>query len=630
MALSFAHGAIQWLTTDALNADLTVSGLGFQPKAIRFYWTGIQNTGDAVSEASVGHRGVGFADGTNQRAVASHAADGVGSMTTSAIVIDNGVVSLLNSAPAVVGRLSLQSIESDGFILNVDDVTPHNVTIFYEAWGGDDITNVTVGTITSAGTGDPQTNTATGFTSTDDDTQVVMFANNFAVTINTAGEADSAFATAFATGTGAEQIVVAGLQDDGSASGDSWSYCQTGKCIAVINAGGGATLDSQAALTAFGTNTFSLTWDTIPATAYLGAYMAIKGGQWKAGSLTIAGQTLNATQTVSGLSFQPIGLSLIGRMGVASTADTPDQNPGGDMIGIGSGSSTTSRRSQGYLDEDGTGFAELDHVIQYDQVLAYPSTAGGLLTAYDISQMNSGGFQLINDLAGGVADEWIGYLTFGSAAGGNVSVTPTTKALTISTFAPVIKLGVTPSTASLSLTTFAPSVVLGIKVVPSTLGLSLSTFAPTVTATEHQFVTPTTKALSLATFAPTVTVQSPGVTVTPDTANLTLATFAPTVALSDNKIVTPGIATLSLSTFVPTVALSDNKTVIPAVATLLTNSFAPTVVVSDHKTVVPNVLNLVLTTFAPTVTGDSSPPILTRSSGMLAAQHVRRTMRRNR
>lgn len=76
------------------------------------------------------------------------------------------------------------------------------------------------------------------------------------------------------------------------------------------------------------------------------------------------------------------------------------------------------------LDENGTGTTEIDTVIEYDSVLAFPSTAGALLASYDINAMNSDGFQIIVDTAGGVASEWQGYLTFGNVVAATAAIWP--------------------------------------------------------------------------------------------------------------------------------------------------------------------------------------------------------------
>ncbi len=69
-----------------------------------------------------------------------------------------------------------------------------------------------------------------------------------------------------------------------------------------------------------------------------------------------------------------------------------------------------------------------------------------------------------------------------------VTVTPTTRALVLSTFAPTVSTPrlVTPATRALVLATFAPAVVVGKTVTPTTRALVLSTFAPTVVVAIRQ------------------------------------------------------------------------------------------------------------------------------------------------
>jgi hypothetical protein len=70
---------------------------------------------------------------------------------------------------------------------------------------------------------------------------------------------------------------------------------------------------------------------------------------------------------------------------------------------------------------DGTADSEINTVLEYDSVLAFPSTTGTLQASYDINAMNSDGFQIIVDTAGGFASEWQGYLTFGNAPTGRTT-----------------------------------------------------------------------------------------------------------------------------------------------------------------------------------------------------------------
>lgn len=410
MSLRYAHGAVQWLAADAATTTYPVSGLGFVPKALRFYCCGLQSATDAVSEAVSLRRGVGFAASTSsRRAVGSFSQDTPTAANCGTVACDDAVLCTTDGAGARDGLLDLSSIDSDGFTLVVDDATPANLTVFWEAWGGSDIRAVTIGDIAEPAATGTQNYTADRFEASSNGDQVVMFAGVQSVAaVNTAEANDSGMCVGFLTGAG-EQCVVAGNSDDASGTMDTDGYCSGSRCLAMVVIAGGTT-HARAAFSAFGAGTFTLDWEARLTTNRRSIYMAIKGGNWRAGGYTIDGSTGSATATVSGLPFAPIGISLIGRM----TTEQTTTNTAQDRMSLGSGTSTTSRRSMGVLDEDATLVAEIDTTIQYDQVLCYPSTTGTLLSAYDINAMNSDGFQIIVDVAGGVASEWQGYLAFAS------------------------------------------------------------------------------------------------------------------------------------------------------------------------------------------------------------------------
>lgn len=422
--MDFAHGAIRWLSADAVATVYTVSGLSFQPKAIRFYWCGLDSAGtDVASQTTTMRRGVGFAVSTSsRRSVASFSADAAAAADTDVCLSDDCVVSTTSGAGARDGLLDLNSITSDGFTLIVDDQGVANITVFWEAWGGADITVATVGDIAEPAATGNQDYTVTGFApGADQGDQVVMFAGcQSTAAVNTAQVNDSGLCIGFASATntagGVANVVVAGNSDEASLTMDTDGYGLSGECLAMFTVAGGNP-NARAQLTQFNSNGFRLNWIARGVTNRRYCFMAIKGGAWRAGSYTIAGNSLSATATVSALPFTPKGISLVGRMTTESSAGTSTAQ---DRIGLGSGSSTSSRRSMGIWDEDATANTEIDLVIEYDSVLCYPSNAGALVASYDINAMNSDGFQIIVDLAGGVASEWQGYLAFGDKVTGSL------------------------------------------------------------------------------------------------------------------------------------------------------------------------------------------------------------------
>lgn len=426
MALGYTSGSFQWLTTDVPGTQYTVT-CDFVPKAARCYWVGLQSNSPtaANSQAVSERRGVGFASRGASYAVGTYSLDGAGNAACGSVCSTGCIVVTCDDAGNITGQVSsIFDGLSQSFLFNVGLSAPANITVFYEIWGGDDIANrdddVTVGVISEPAATGTQSYSAGGFNvpDTSNTRRVVMFAGVQAVGIDTAEAQDSGLHVGFATSSlSSGQVTVCGNSDDGSATMDTDGYNYTGECVSMILIAGGNP-NARATLSSFGsggTPNFQLNWLARATTNRKTIYLAINGGSWTAGSLLINGNTLNATTSVT-LSFMPIGMSFIGAMKTQSTVATSTAN---DRIGFGTAQVDTqartvfTRNSAGILDENGTANAEIDTSINYAQSLVYPSTTGTLQTAYDISSFNPFGFTTIVDTAGGVANEWVGYLAFG-------------------------------------------------------------------------------------------------------------------------------------------------------------------------------------------------------------------------
>lgn len=413
---------MRWLAADVATTTYPISGLGFQPKALRFSTSGLGNTvgTDQVSETQAMLRGVGFAiSASSRRAVASFSGDATASGNCGAAVFDNCIAAAITGGGALDGLLDLSSIDADGFTLIVDDQLPSNRIVFWEAWGGTDISIAEVGDITEpAATGD-QDYTVTGFVSGATDQVVFIAGSQSSSALNTVEDNDSGFCLGYATGSGAQNVVLVGNADDGAATMLTDGYARGDECLARIAIGGGNPV-ALASLTAFGTDNFRLNWTARAGTGKRSIFLAIKGGSWRAGDYIIDVTTGSNTATVSGLPFAPVGLLLMSRHSTEQSSGTADDN---DVLSHGAGSSAANRHTFGFRDENAVDPSEVNLVTDYDQVLAVAGTAGDILAAFDISAMNSDGFQIIVDTAdaGGSATTWHGYLAFGNApAGGSV------------------------------------------------------------------------------------------------------------------------------------------------------------------------------------------------------------------
>lgn len=409
--MGFAQGAIQWLTSDTLNSTKVITGLGFCPKAIRFYWMGIQSATDLGSQTISERRGIGFcSDVSTRRCVGTFSADNVADSDCGSVAANDCVCITVNGTGAIDGKLDISSMDPDGFTLIVDDVTPANLTIFYEAWGLDDIQQVTIGDIAEPAATGTQNYTANGFNARGDN-QVVMFAGvQSTAALNTGQANDSGLCIGASTGTAtAQNIVVVGNSDDASATMDTVGYARATECLAMIVVAGGNP-NARAVLSAFGTDTFTLNWTARGTTNRRYIYMAIKGGGWQAGSYTIR-QDSGRTAAVSNLPFRLKGASWMGARKTQAAAGTSTVQ---DSIALGSASGLLDRKSMGVLDENATASSEIDLYISYDSILSFPSATGTEQARHDLSVWGYDNFTVIVEIdSGGPENEWHGYLAFG-------------------------------------------------------------------------------------------------------------------------------------------------------------------------------------------------------------------------
>src|SRR5262245_13388011 len=177
MAMSYSHGAVQWLAASAVGASYNVTGLGFTPLGIRVWWVGLGSASDAVSETVNELRGMGFATGTAaRRCVGSFSQDTAATSNCDTIARNDAIAVTTDGAGATNGLLDLSDVNSNGFTFIVDDQGVQDITVMWEAWGGADISVAAVGDISTPAAGGNQNSTVTGFVAGATDDQVVFFA----------------------------------------------------------------------------------------------------------------------------------------------------------------------------------------------------------------------------------------------------------------------------------------------------------------------------------------------------------------------------------------------------------------------------------------------------------------------
>jgi hypothetical protein len=403
VALEFAFGSIDWNTVDSLGGTKVVSGLAFQPKAIMFVINGQQGALDTTSEIISGRVGIGFATSpSDRRCVGMIDTDAAATMDCGTAHHNAAVCVTVSAAGVIDGLMDLTAIASDGFTLTIDDVTPVNLTIFWYAWGGADITNFESLDITEPGaTGNVDYGTFAP--------DVVFFAGVQGTTANSGAVTDAGIMFGAATGLPANfhQFVLAINQDDASMTADTDRYGTNVEALAMMTTAGGnpsARASYQGTVVA---NTFRLNWAARAGTRKFIA-LAIKGGQWRAGSFLVDA----SPETLSGLPFQPKGA-------ITATHGTVVQGTGVStteaVLSIGCFSSPTSERAMAYRSENATASsaAEVNLALEFDACAILPSAAGGLDTVLQCSAVNSDGFAVSR--ATGTTNMELFYVAFADA-----------------------------------------------------------------------------------------------------------------------------------------------------------------------------------------------------------------------
>jgi len=284
----------------------SITGLGFQPKAIIFFWS--RNTVNATATAPRS-QGIGFTDCTNQRVVAIAEDDNAGTSNAGRYRSESNVIVILsNGTPAVESRASFVSCDADGFTINwaVSSATAHIIN--YIALGGPDITNVKAGTFTLTNTTGNQSVTGLGFRP-----EFLMFLWSFTENVDTATaglEMGFGFADAF----GNQGSIANSVKDNEAANKTKYSQQRTDQVILLTNAGA---QDALASFVSMDNDGFTVNKSDAPAANTPIFYLAIRGGSHKVGNFLQP--TATGVQSITGVGFQPQGLVLFSRNQAAGT-----------------------------------------------------------------------------------------------------------------------------------------------------------------------------------------------------------------------------------------------------------------------------------------------------------------------
>jgi hypothetical protein len=283
----------------------SITGVGFQPKAVIFFWTA-QTVGGFVTNASAGY---GFATGVgSERAVGFVSDDNLaaGSNNPARWQWTNRCIAVVANAAAVAtdAHASLTSMDADGFSLNWP-VRNTSYIVHYLALGGPDITDAAVGTFRPAAGLGPESFGGLTFSP-----QFLMFLSIDSNTVGSRVTPDGKVSLGYAglsSGYGITQGGATAVSRTGGANIVTSSMQRTDAAL-LEKATNVLGVELVASVTSFDANGF-----TIDKTVNSGAltdvhYLALRGGQYRVGDISRPSTAGPSTRAYTGVGFTPHGL----------------------------------------------------------------------------------------------------------------------------------------------------------------------------------------------------------------------------------------------------------------------------------------------------------------------------------
>ena len=274
----------------------TITGVGFLPKVIIFWWTRQTSYGE-LAGISMGYgfatnytgayqnRGVAFA--SNDAAVSSVA----GRRRSDAY----SIIILSSGTPALGAQANVTAYTNDGFILNWQTNEVRADIVHFVALGGSDLTAARTGSFDLAtGTG-TQDITGVGF-----QPDFVMFLWTFTEAADT-NAAHAEVGMGLAASSTKRGAIVANSRN-GRGTMDTWQQQRTDSCILLLDPTSGGQ-DAIADFNQFLADGFRLSKSDGPATNTPIFYLALKGGEYDVGSFDSS--TTSGNQDITGVGFQP-------------------------------------------------------------------------------------------------------------------------------------------------------------------------------------------------------------------------------------------------------------------------------------------------------------------------------------
>jgi hypothetical protein len=305
--------------TGAVATTVSETGLGFEPVVVFLFWNAdhVTNCNDQDARDHIA-QGWGFMNDTEEYS-ACWASQDAALQEYGHICNDAGtpeVFKWYSYGGALQGSMKFDSMDADGFTLEVTNQLPTSIPIQYLALSANVVEDSfadQVNTKAGGATGN-QAYTGTGF-----QPDLLIFISG-ALYSSTIGDRAIGFGAASDVG---EEACISTYHQDGSNS-NGMGYFYDGECMGSTRDGANTTdIKMRAELVSFDADGFTLNFLENDDGSIEFTYIALKGGPFYAGAFEGDG-TLNDL-AVTGLGFAPVGALFFGNNQAICVQDTPVQ-----------------------------------------------------------------------------------------------------------------------------------------------------------------------------------------------------------------------------------------------------------------------------------------------------------------
>jgi hypothetical protein len=376
--------------TGAAASTVAVTGVGFTPKVILLWWSGL--TASSNGDRATHIRGFGVTCGPSDfRCVGTRDWDARPSAESFRGHREDACIVEVGTA-AFDGWADLQSFNADGFTLEILDQFATDLYVTYLALGGSSITAAESGRFTAAGTApvNQTVNNVGNF-----QPSVTFFFGISAFDPN-AWATDEGFFLGVATGSGDEQVWTGG-SNTGEATPNTATYCRSGEAIAISPSSPHLAPADRAEFVSHNASPGGFTVNWLERSNGLRVFwLSIAGGDWSAGNLLTRTDT-NAI-TVSGLASRPSAMLFVSGNRAETAQDAvPDAH---DEWSMGAATSPTARAVQHVASRDGAADSYVFRAARSDAVYvnADPvNTSFTLEGLMDVQSVENDGFTCVMD-----------------------------------------------------------------------------------------------------------------------------------------------------------------------------------------------------------------------------------------